>query len=164
MASVRQWHEAILAALRTEFKDKKVTVEAYAPTASALQTPALLLEMEDGTLGPDPGDGRTALACRLTLHALLSLQTDDVELTIRDFATAVLLFTRHQQWGLKEVSPPDQLAMGPGHFQTGDLGYESWYVTWEQTIYLGESRWHTDGLYRGPVKLNNGSDESNDGE
>ncbi len=153
MASVRQWHEAILAALRTEFKNQKVTVAAYAPTASTLQTPALLLEMEDGTLGNDTGDGRTALSCRLTLHALLSLQTDDVDLAIRDFATAVLLFTRYQQWGLKNVSAPAQLAMGQGHFQTGDLGYESWYVTWEQTIYLGESRWHTDGLYRGPIRL-----------
>ena len=56
--------------------------------------------------------------------------------------------------------PPEQLAMGPGHFQTGDLGYESWYVTWEQTILLGKSRWHTDGLYRGPVKLGHGPNET----
>ena len=153
MTSLRQWHEAILSALRTQFEDRKVTVAAYTPTTSALQTPALLLEMEDGTLGDDRGDGRTALSCRLTLHALLSLQTNDVELAIRDFASEVLLFTRYQQWGLKEVSVPEQLAMGPGHFQTGDLGYESWYITWEQTIYLGKSRWHTDGLYRGPIQL-----------
>nr|VFJ67599.1 MAG: hypothetical protein BECKFW1821B_GA0114236_11329 [Candidatus Kentron sp. FW] len=37
-------------------------------------------------------------------------------------------------------------AIGPGEFKLGQEGYDSWYATWEQTVYLGESVWNLEGV------------------
>ena len=147
------WHQAILDHFKDHFAQQVLTVEAYAPDAQTWSTPALLLEMEHAQAGQDAGDGRHPLQCRMTLHCVLSLRTANVQMEIRLFATDVWTQVRHNTWRCHNVRMPVDIAMGPGQFQPGQEGYESWYVTWEQTIDLGEALWQTDEVYQGKVFL-----------
>jgi hypothetical protein len=54
---------------------------------------------------------------------------------------------RFNRWGLgADVTVPEQLRGAPGAFRPGKDGYESWCITWEQTLYLGASVWAADGV------------------
>lgn len=39
-----------------------------------------------------------------------------------------------------------QDAIGPGEFKPGQEGFDSWYATWEQTVYLGKGVWDPEGV------------------
>lgn len=145
--TVTDLHNAIIQAFKAQFTDRVETIATYRATSTdPINTPALLLEMEDASEGPDAGDERTPLRCRFTAHCMLSFQTPNVEIEVREFAAEVFRLIRHNLWGLSgSVKRPEQIEMGPGQFKPGKAGYESCYVTWEQVIYLGDTVWTNEG-------------------
>ncbi len=154
--SLKAVHAAQIRAFKDRFSSRLDTIQAYRPDQQdeTVDTPALLLEMERGEEGLDLGDGRVALRCSFTAHCLLSTQTPDVEIEVRDFAVQVFRFVKENRWGLEgSIDDPVSLSMGPGGFKPGAHGYESWYVNWEQTVYLGESPWEADGIVPATVIL-----------
>lgn len=136
--TLRDLHDAIIQALSTQFSSRVEYVGLYRPAPTdPINTPAILLEMEGASDTAGPGDGRIPLRCRFTVHCLLSFRTTDVEIEIRDFAAEVYRLVRKNIWGLgRDVKIPEQIEMGPGQFQPGKGGYESWYVTWDQTCFF----------------------------
>lgn len=141
-------HNAIKDSLATHFAGRVETVEVYrAGLTDPINTPAVLLEMEDGSDDVDLGDDRTPLRCRFTAHCILSFQTQNVEMEVREFAVEALSLVRRNRWGLgDDIDLPEQVEIGPGQFKPGKDGFESWYVSWEQVVYLGESVWDSTGV------------------
>lgn len=150
LVTLRDLHDAMLAALQEAYPAPLVaTVTAYDPVvapvtqeAQPLTAPALLLHL----LAIDPGaeDGTDRDAARLTwaLHCVLSARTADLALEVREFAADVRRFIRYQQWGYPSaVGVPEALAAQEADFAPGLAGYDSWVVTWEQSVYLGEDIW-----------------------
>ena len=149
-ATLAQWEAAILAILTAHFTARQIHINIQAGALAGtetLTTPALLLEWEDGRMGTADGNGGHQITYRLTLHCVLSLATASVGSEIRRMATQVMmLVNQNQQWRCQNVGRPERLEMGPGKIQAGEQGYDSWYVTWEQSITLGDAIWtNTDG-------------------
>jgi hypothetical protein len=151
--SLKDFHDAIIQAVADHFNGK-VNVLAYPEELSQVQTPAVLLEMESGEDGQDLGDDRTALRCQFALHCVLSFKTVNIGLAVRDFSSQVFILLKDNLFGLsRDVSRPENINMSPGEFKPGAAGYESWCVTWEQTIFLGVTTWDDTGVVPETVML-----------
>lgn len=148
MNSLKEIHDGFVAAAGEHFGDVLRTVDAYAPEhLESVRTPALLLELEDWDEGDDIGDGRSPLRCRFTAHCLLSFQTPNASLEVREFGARVQQLVRYNRWGLgDDADVPAQVSGAPGLFRPGKAGYESWCVSWEQVVYLGASAWAAEGV------------------
>lgn len=144
---IGDYHQAIIDALKAQFAGRVQTVEMYELTEEKpINTPAILLEMEYGDEGYDKGDDLVPLQCRMTLHMLIGSKTPNLQMEIRRFAFEVFRLVRSNQFDVSDVTMPEGINMGPGEFKVGEKGYESWYVSWEQTIYAGESAWEPTGF------------------
>jgi len=143
MIEIEKIHTNIISAIKDEFGESLDTVDSYIPNRSApIDTPAALLELESMEEGDDIGDGRIPVACSFTVHCILGVGTPNISLQVRLFAAQVLKLVRRNKWGLgKGASLVEQVSAGPGEFNQGKNGYESWYVTWDQTVYVGDSVW-----------------------
>lgn len=146
--TLTQVYEAILARLHEKFP--KVTVESYDPDPKlSVLAPALFLELEEFDPGDDIGDGRLPAQCRFSIHCVLGWEVENLALEIREFAAAVIMFVRDNGIWLKGsvLTKPKQIGAYPGNFRKDtNSGYDSWVVSWEQTVYLGESIWTADGI------------------
>lgn len=151
--TVKAFHQAVMAAIAGHFTGK-VQVLAYPMETSQIQTPAVLLEMESAEEGQDPGDGRIALRCRMAAHCVLGFQTEQIGLEVRSFAAQLFTLITDYKFGLGvNISWPEGLELHPGEFKPGKAGFESWCVTWEQTLYLGDSAWDDSGIVPQTVYL-----------
>lgn len=141
MTTLAEQHDAILATLSGAMPEL-TTVAAYAP-GEQIDTPAVLLELEviEEDVAEDDGTDRVPLRCTWTLHCILSTRTPNVHREIRSMAAHVLGLIRRQRWGGLPVRPPEQIEGGPGGISEGPHGFEAWYVTWEQMLYLGDDIW-----------------------
>ncbi len=151
MKELDDFHNAILEGIRTHFAGRLKTVAMYdVGNTDPIETPAALLVMESGGKREDLGDGRFPLRCLITVHCILGFKTKNLALELRKFAASSIRLVDGNRWGIEEsVDLPDisgQDAIGPGEFRPGQDGYDSWYATWEQTIYLGESVWNLEGV------------------
>ncbi|SFD67979.1 hypothetical protein SAMN05660831_02093 [Thiohalospira halophila DSM 15071] len=144
MTTLAEQHDAILKTLRDGLP-QLATVEAYSP-GDAIDTPAALLELEviEEDPGENDGSDRVPLRCTWTVHCVLSTRTPNVQREIRAMAAQILGMIRRQRWGGLPVRPPEQIQGGPGEISQGPHGYESWYLTWEQVLYLGDDVWLGD--------------------
>ncbi|HSH30606.1 MAG TPA: hypothetical protein VK971_11910 [Thiohalobacter sp.] len=136
--TLTQIHDAILQAMTAQFSGEVENIGHYRPAQTdPVNTPALLLEMEEAQDQASPGNARIPLRCRFTLHCLLSFQTPDVEVQVREFAAAVFRLVRNNTWGFspQEIKVPEGLELGPGQILPEKDGYEGWFVTWEQVIF-----------------------------
>ncbi|AMO55631.1 hypothetical protein GZ77_09145 [Endozoicomonas montiporae] len=135
-------HEAIVESLQEPFAQKVETLRVHSPLVKDIKAPALLLALDHMNGGNETGDGRTAVECSFSLCAILpekGLPADKVSIAIANFAAEVLHQIRYNHWGLgSEVSHPHNLSAQPADFKPGKAGFESWVVSWEQTVYLGE--------------------------
>jgi len=154
-ATLTDLHQAILAALRDQFTGRVDTIAHYAPLGSdPIDTPALLLELEEADEGDDIGDGRMPLRGRWAIHCVLSLHTPEVALSVREMAAEVMTLVRRNGWGMgPSIGRPKGLHMAPGDMRPGQAGYESWVVSWEQTLYLVASLWDGTGITPSKVFL-----------
>lgn len=132
-------HDAMVA----EFKRQMpwlATVDAYQPLGGGLSvtSPAILIEAVEMHPGRRITDGRTPVEVEFAAHCVLSVNTENVALEIRNFAALVLQIVDGNRWGLVDlIERPAELAAYPGMFKPDDKGFESWVASWKQTIHLG---------------------------
>lgn len=149
MATLEAVHDAMVATITAHFDDRIQTVAAYNPAwDTPLNTPAVLLELENFSEGQDLADGRVPLRCRFTAHCVLSWETPSIQMEIRNFGAEFFQLLRRNRWGLEKdaISNPDGADAGEGEFQPKQdkkPGFESWAVSWEQTVYVGADEWET---------------------
>ncbi len=132
-------HDAMTEAIKASMSMLQ-TVKSYDPTTrDTITTPAVLIEAVEMKPGRKIGDGRLPVTVEFAAHCCLSVKTERVELEIRNFAAKLLQVVNGNKWGLADaVERPERLSAFPGMFKPDDKGFESWVVTWEQTIHLGE--------------------------
>lgn len=149
LPTLRALHQGVLGTLAARYAERVQTIAAYDPFAAdddgaprTLTTPALLLELAAIDPGPDDGTDRQPLRLSWTLHCVLSVLTEEVQVELREFAADVLACVRHNRWGYPlAVRAPQALSAQPGEFRPGLAGYDSWAVTWEQDAFLGPNAW-----------------------
>ena len=145
------FHQAIIDHLKSGL-DQNVTVDIYdnAFEGNSIPTPAALIQIAEMGEGQDIGDDRCPLMVGVSVHCVLSTETPDVQLQIRNFAAQVIRLVRRQLFGLAgAVSRPIDLDAMPGAVKEGSdevPGFESWVVEFNQTLYLGESVWKPEGV------------------
>lgn len=152
---LKKIHDAQVRFFKSRLESRVETIDAYRSDAhdKEINTPALLIELELIDEGRDAGDGRDALRCSFTAHCILSNLTPNVEIEVRNFAATVFRLIKGNRFGLGELADdPEGITAGPGEFKPGAEGYESWYVNWEQNVYLGDSMWE-GGIMPHIVKL-----------
>ncbi|MGL5093658.1 MAG: hypothetical protein ACRC8B_22620 [Aeromonas sobria] len=140
-------HDAIEDLFRKEIKHIR-TVDAYrdAPQTDKIQTPAILVGVEEFEQTQKVTGGRLAMTCVFSAYCLLSSQTKRAETEIRNMAATVALKLDGQRFGLGEaVGRPSNISCVPGIFQNDQPGLECWVVSWEQVIHLG-TEWQPEGI------------------
>jgi hypothetical protein len=152
-ADLAGFQDAIKAELSAFFGNIINTVAWYEQSESAtgqplpIVTPAVVLEIESADEGDDVGDDRTPLLCHLTAYCILGQQTPDLQTQVRAFAAQLFGKVRKNKWGLgAKVGFPGGITLGPGKFDPEATGYDSWFVSWDQTVYLGDSVWLPSGI------------------
>jgi hypothetical protein len=153
MTTLSQFHAAVVASVALRFGDNINTVLWYeqGETASGqplpIITPAVILEIESAEEGDDIGDDRAPLLMHITAYCILGQQTDNLQMEVRNFASQLFALIRKNKWTLgHSVSFPGGITLGPGKFDPEKNGYESWFVSWDQTIYLGDNVWDSTGI------------------
>lgn len=151
--TVSGFHAAIKTAITTAFGANVNTVAWYEHGEAAdgqplpIKTPAIILEVDSADGGDDVGDDRTPLTVQITAYCILGRSTTDLQVQVRTFAAQLFALARKNKWGLgKNVSFPSGFTLGAGKFDPEKNGYESFFVSWEQTLYLGTSVWDATGI------------------
>lgn len=132
-------HDAMALSIESSMPMLK-TIKAYDPmTRDTIATPAVLIEAIEMKPGGRLTGGRLPVTVEFAAHCCLSVKTERVELEIRNFAAKMMQVIEGNKWGLADaVERPERLTAFPGAFKPDDKGFESWVVTWEQTIHLGD--------------------------
>jgi hypothetical protein len=153
MTTLTEFHLAIENAIDAHFGDNVNTIAWYqqgeTPAGQPLPiiTPAVILEIESAEEGDDIGDDRAPLLCHFTAYCILGQQTEALQIQVREFAAQLFKKVRKNKWGLAHnVSFPGMVTLGPGKFDPEKNGFDSWYVSWDQTLYLGDSIWDSTGI------------------
>lgn len=115
------------------------TVEAYRDEPSDhIQTPAVLIGMEEMQAGARVTGGRLAMDCLFSAYCILSTKTQRAEVEVMNMAASVAGSVNGEVWGLGgAVGRPSNITAVPGVFQNAQQGLECWIVSWQQTVHLG---------------------------
>lgn len=152
------YHDALVDLFRDHFGDSLETVQAYLPDMQStdpasgltINTPALLVEIEKTSQGQNLGDGRTAVECHLAIHCILGVATPSLQRALRNFGVEVQRLLTADGYCLGSVvkaGQPEDLTGMPGWWQKGGAGgYDSWVVTFDQTLWIGASVWDVPKL------------------
>ena len=161
VTTIKAAHQAIEAHLRGHFGANVEQFGVYQPwdpiddePEATLRTPALLIELAAmPTDEPeDHSPGRVAIRCQWTIHVVLSILTENLQVALAELSAAVIALIRQTEidpfrpplngnrWGLGDaVGPPEAVFAEPAEFDPGLHGRDSWAVSWEQVIYVAES-------------------------
>ncbi|MDE1465925.1 hypothetical protein [Spartinivicinus poritis] len=137
--NLTQYHQAVIEGIKAALPNL-ATVAAYNPAEEQkLNTPAVLLELTQMEPAEAISGGRIAVNLAMAAHVFLAKNdVEDIQLSIRNLAAWVLQAVHRNNWGLGgAVGNPKTVEAFPGSFNPDCDGYESWLVSWEQTIYLG---------------------------
>lgn len=153
MTSLSGFHAAIAAAIAAFFGDNINSVLWYAQGEDAASqplpviTPAVILDIESAEEGEDAGDDRAPLLCHITAYCILGQKTADLQIQVRSFAAQLFTLVRKNKWSLgRAVGFPGGITMGPGKFDPEKNGYDSWYVSWDQTLFMGADVWDSSAV------------------
>jgi hypothetical protein len=70
-----------------------------------------------------------------------------LQIEIREFAIQMALLVYKNTWGMPDdVRSPTNISVQQGPFNPDENGYESFIVSWDQVVFVGEAVW-------GPVPL-----------
>lgn len=102
--------------------------------------PALALEYAGLLPGQDPGNGQTALLCRLQARVLVMRDDAEAEeLALRTVAALAVLL-RAQNWGL-DLAPVSFIQAQPELDNPALAACRVWRVEWQQPVLLGDAEW-----------------------
>ena len=159
--TIKAVFQAIEDALRAHFGAAIEQYGVYQPwdpvegaAEPVLKTPALLISLD--AMPIDEADthapGRIGIRCAISIHAILSILTEDLQIALPELAAAVTALVRQTEldplapplngnrWGLGDaISPPEAVSAEPAEFTPGLNGRDSWTVSWEQVVYLPET-------------------------
>jgi hypothetical protein len=155
LQTIGEYHDALIAHLAEQFSGRVNTVAAYNPfdldvdeeyagtqVRKPIATPAILIEVETIREGEEDGTDRTPLMLDMVAHCILSARTERMQLALREMASAVIRAIRWHHFSLGEsVYRSQNLTASPGQFTPGVNGFDSWRVSWEQMVFLGDSLW-----------------------
>ena len=114
--------------------------------------PALALEYAGVLPGHDPGNGQTALICRLQARLLVARDDAEAEeLALRNVAALAVLL-RAQNWGL-ELEPVSFIQAQPELDNPVLAACRVWLVEWQQPVLLGETEWPWEDQPPGSLML-----------
>ncbi|TLP75951.1 hypothetical protein FEA48_06025 [Pseudomonas nitroreducens] len=114
--------------------------------------PALALEYAGMLPGRDPGNGQTALICRLQARLLVTRDDAEAEeLALRNVAVLAVQL-RAQNWGL-ELEPVSFIQAQPELDNPVLAACRVWLVEWQQPVLLGETEWPWEDQPPGSLRL-----------
>lgn len=148
--SITAVHDAMVAALKSRFP--KVMVKSYETGLKLHEiTPACLLDIEELPSNNPSADGRYPVNARIAIHCILGCEISLVQLQVREFALAVSQFIYEEGLWIKGCTEKAQrIDAMPGNFSNEtSMGYESWVVSWDQVLNLGESKWGEEEVREG---------------
>lgn len=150
-------HDAVVAAIVAGMPTV-ASVQSYPSERTALELPAILVDLEDMEAAPDvdPGTGQLALTTRWRARLVLGFRTADVYRQVRKGAAQLAHLVHLNRWGLP-VGPARVTIVGPDPFDPDLDQYEAWVVEWEQVVHLGASVWSGDCIM--PQKVYFGFDQ-----
>ena len=152
MSEIHDYHTQLKQMLKDTFPVLE-TVEDYR-IGETLNTPAILIEVESMSVGDLDGMGKTPLLLNVALHCILGHTTTNLELEVRDFAAQVLSAMRNQYLSMPDnLKAPMNLQAQPGEFRPGKGGYDSFAVTYEQLLYIGEPAFDLTGVLATEISL-----------
>lgn len=142
-----EYHDRLVESIAEHFGDSLDTVQAYMPEpldsqsqGLIIDTPAALVEIEMLDETDDLGDGRDAVDCSVNIHCILGMATPDIQKALRSFAAEMLRLVKNnpiaQCRGL--AGRPERISAVPGVFSKGEGGYDSFVVSFNQVVFLGE--------------------------
>ena len=111
-------------------------VAQYNPMDRQLVAPAIRIDISGHKPGSDNGDGRLPACCEFVAWCSYGSQGFQAA----EAAARLTEFIRYTHWQLgAKVTHPDNIKAEPAQFRPGKAGFESWLVSWEQTVYLGST-------------------------
>lgn len=108
---------------------------------AAIRDPYLLIEVVEMKIDPSNkgGAGLIRVNVQYQAHCILSRAVDNVDIECLNFASLVLKTVNGNKWGLANVGVPEELNAFPGRYSNDPNGFDSWVVSWWQTIAIGDS-------------------------
>ncbi len=157
MGAARDYIDAVKAAIESKFSSAPNVVRTVShlleTDGTKVDTPAVLIDVEDIADGVDAGDERLPVTFTISLYCVLGGQTPSPEIEIREFALAVMQLAMRNRWGLTGISAPRRLHASPAAFAPVKPGHHVWVVSFEQDLDVGDSVWDVQltGLPPGEV-------------
>lgn len=146
-------HDAVVAAIDAGMP-AVASVQAYPSERTALDLPAVLVDLEDmeGSPESDPGTEQLAVVTRWRARLILGFRSSDVHRQVRKGAGQLAHLVHLNRWGMP-VGPARVTIVGPDPFDPDLDQYEVWVVEWEQVVHLGASVWDDEGVVPQTVYL-----------
>lgn len=153
MNEIYDYHSQLKALLVAQFASLQ-TVTDYC-VGETLATPAILIEVESMQMGGLKSDGKTPLVLSVALHCVLGHTTPNLELELRNFAGQVMSLMHNQYLDMPDIlNAPLNITAMPGDFKKGKAGFDSFVVTYEQTLLVGEGAFDLSGIPCFEVRFN----------
>lgn len=121
-------------------------------TQAPVALPALALEYAGLLPGRDPGNGQTALICRLQARILVARDDAQAEALALRTVAALAVLLRGQNWGL-ELEPVSFIQAQPELDNPALAACRVWRVEWQQPVLLGETEWPWEDQPPGSLML-----------
>jgi hypothetical protein len=149
--SIDTLHENIKAALEEQFTDANVAF--YGRPGDRIQTPAILLELEDiQTDDPDDiGTEQTAVMLNFNAYVVLDYKIGKKQ-AVKVLAAAVLGFIRGKRWDCP-VRAANVIGAYPDVIAGKEEDYEVMRVEFSHETLLGDDIWTDDGIMPWKVYL-----------
>lgn len=161
---------AIAADIKAQFPDLR-TVEFYRDDRKTIPVPAVLLELVEWEADEenDPGTEQLAVLANFEAEIIIGFRGTPqrkAKAAIRALASAIGAWMHNRRWNdpnnpgkklptgpvqIVGAYPDDFAGMGAGQRDTGLDKFETWRVTWQQKVHLGQSVWKDTGTT--PVML-----------
>ncbi len=106
-----------------------------------IRDPILLIEATEMEIdeGKKGGSGLLWVKVKYQAHCVLSRAVKNVDLECLNFSALVLKTVNNNKWGLANVGAPEKIEAFPGRYSNNPKGFDSWVVSWWQTVAIGDS-------------------------